>query len=105
MVLVRIIFSSLLKTAEHYKQRHDESCILKRARLKSGHVSCCHLDAAAPAVAGAVVAEALGGGHAHDGEGVAPVHHARPVRVVLDAAPVLHRVLRSEVLLTMAPRL
>ena len=43
------------------------------------HVSCCHLDVAAPAVAGAVVAETLGGVVAHDGEGVAPVHYARSV--------------------------
>ena len=69
------------------------------------HVSCCHLDVAAPAVAGAVVAETLGGGRAQDGEGVAPVHHAPPVRVVLLLAPVLHRVLRSNVSLTMALRL
>ena len=58
------------------------------------HVSCCHLDVAAPAVAGAVVAETLGGGRAQDGEGVAPVHHARSVRVVLLLAPVQLRVLQ-----------
>ena len=67
--------------------------------------ACCHLDVGAPAVAGAVVAETLGGGVAHDLEGVAPVHHAPPVRVVLQLAPVLHRVLRSNVSLTMALRL
>ena len=32
--------------------------------------ACCHLDVGAPAVAGTVVAETLGGGVAHDGEGV-----------------------------------
>ena len=59
------------------------------------HVSCCHLDVAAPAVAGAVVAETLGGVVTHDGEGVAPVHHARSVRgVILETKSVLHRVLQ-----------